>query len=274
MRKLTTPVALLTAGAVALGAPMAATAAAKKKTTITLSGSTSVYPLASLLIKEYLKGPGKNKVAFRMAQGGSDVGVSDVARGRVTIGNSSRDPKSSDPQGITFNKIAKDALCLVVNQQNTTTNLTQAQVQAIFSGKVRDWADVPGSGRTGTINLVVRTAASGSQDAFQKIFLGSATLSSAATAEASSGLVATKVQNDANAIGYVSLDFASKLKTVGYNGVACNLQNAKTGEYGGVRNFWMVTRGAPTGETKKFLKWIQTNAKARQIISTEWVPIS
>ncbi len=273
MRKLTTPVALLTVGAVALGAPMSANAAAKK-TTITLSGSTSVYPLASLLIKSYLKGPGKNKVAFRMAQGGSDVGVSDVARGRVTIGNSSRDPKSSDPNGIVFNKIAKDALCLVVNPKNNLTNVTQAQVQAIFSGKVRDWADVPGSGLNGTINLVVRNAASGSQDAFQKIFLGSATLSSAATAEASSGLVATKVSNDANAIGYVSFEFALKLKTLGYNGVACNLQNAKTGEYGGTRNFWMVTRGAATGETKKFLKWIQTSSQARKIIATEWVPLS
>jgi phosphate transport system substrate-binding protein len=273
MRKLTQAVAVAAAGAVAFAAPMTATAAAKK-TTITLSGSTSVAPLATLLIKSYLKGPGKGKVTFRLAQGGSDVGVADVSRGRVTIGNSSRDPKTSDPQGIVFNKIAKDALCLVVNDSNGTSNLTQAQVQAIFSGKVRDWSDIPGSGKTGTINLVTRTAASGTQDAFQKIFLGSATPSSAASAKASSGLVATAVQSDPNAIGYVSLDFASKLKTVGYNGVACNLQNAKTGEYGGVRTFWMVTRGAATGEVKKFLKWITTDAAARKIISTEWVPLS
>ncbi len=72
----------------------------------------------------------------------------------------------------------------------------------------------------------------------------------------------------------MSLDFASKLKTVGFNGVACNLQNAKTGEYGGVRNFWMVTRGPATGEVKNFINWIRTNDKARQIISTEWVPLS
>ena len=103
---------------------------------------------------------------------------------------------------------------------------------------------------------------------------GSATVSSASAQQASSGLVATSVQNDANAIGYVSLDFALKLKTVGYNGVACNLQNAKTGEYGGVRNLWMVTRGAPTGEAKKFLKWIKTSDAARKIVATEWVPLT
>ncbi len=93
MRKLTTTLAVATASAVALAAPATGSAAAKKKTTITLSGSTSVQPLAALLIKGYLKGPGKGKVSFKLAPGGSDVGIGDVARGRVTIGNSSRDPK-------------------------------------------------------------------------------------------------------------------------------------------------------------------------------------
>jgi phosphate transport system substrate-binding protein len=269
----TRPGAPTMASAVAFAAPMSANAAAKK-TTITLSGSTSVAPLASLLIKQYLKGPGRGKITFRLAQGGSDVGIGDVSRGRVSIGNSSRDPKSSDPKGITFNLIAKDALCLVVNDSNSISNLTQAQVQSIFSGKVRDWADVPGSGKSGTINLVARTAASGTQDAVQKIFLGAATLSSTASTQSSSGLVATTVQNDPNAIGYVSLEFASKLKTVGYNGVACNLQNAKSGEYGGVRNMWMVTRGPATGQVKKFITWIRKDAKAKKIIASEWVPLS
>jgi phosphate transport system substrate-binding protein len=273
MRKLTKSAALVAAGAIALGAPAADAVAKTKKTTITLSGSTSIAPLSTLLIQAYLKGPGKGTV-FRQSQGGSDVGISDVARGRVTIGNSSRDPKTSDPGGLVFNKIAKDALCVVVNSSNTSTNFTQAQIQSIYSGKVRDWADVPGSGKTGTINLISRTAASGTQDAFQKIFLGSAVMSSAAAAKASSGLVAAAVEADPNSIGFVSLDFASKLKTVGYNGVACNLQNAKTGEYGGVRNFWMVTRGKATGATKKFINWIQTSAPAKKIISTEWVPLS
>lgn len=274
MRKLTTTLAVATVSAVTLAAPATGVAAAKK-TTITMSGSTSVAPLAALLIKSYLKGPGKGKVVFRLAQGGSDVGIGDVARGRVSIGNSSRDPKASgEAGGVVFNKIAKDALCLVVNSQNGISNLTQSQIQAIFSGKTRDWKDIPGSGRTGTINLVTRTAASGTQDAFQKIFMGSATVSSAAAAQGTSGLVATAVKNDPNAIGYVSLDFASQLKTVAYNGVACNLQTAKTGEYGGVRTFWMVTRGAATGAVKKFIDWIRSAPAARKIISTNWVPLS
>lgn len=48
----------------------------------------------------------KGKVRFTLAQGGSDVGITDVSRSRVSIGNSSRDPKAADPSGIVFNKIA------------------------------------------------------------------------------------------------------------------------------------------------------------------------
>ncbi len=55
------------------------------------------------------------------------------------------------------------------------------------------------------------------------------------------------MQSDKNAIGYVSLDFISGTNAVAYKGVACNLRNAKSGEYGGVRNFWMVTRGRAKG---------------------------
>ena len=74
---------------------------------------------------------------------------------------------------------------------------------------MRNWEDIPGAGTTGSINLVVRTAASGTQDAFQKIFMGSKTVFSGASAKASNGLVQQTVQTDKNAIGYVSQDFVT-----------------------------------------------------------------
>jgi phosphate transport system substrate-binding protein len=239
---------------------------------ITMSGSTSVAPLATLLAKAYVKKhPGK--VKFKLAQGGSDVGVADVAAGRVTIGNSSRDPKASDPGGIFFNKIARDAICLVTNPSNPIANLSQETIQAIFAGDVRDWSQVPGATATGTIDLVGRTAASGTQDAFQKIFMGSKTVSSSIAAKASNGLVQQAVQSDKSAIGYVSLDFINGVSPAGYNGVACNLRNAKSGEYGGVRNFWMVTRGRATGVVASFINWAQNSAAAQKIVAKHWVPL-
>ena len=252
------------------GAAIPATASAIP--VITMSGSTSVAPLASLLAKAYLKQyPGR--VKFKLAQGGSDVGVADVAAGRVTIGNSSRDPKSSDPGGLVFNKIAKDAICIVTNPANKLANLSQDQIQAIFSGQVRNWEDVPGAGTTGSINLVVRTAASGTQDAFQKIFLGTTKVTPVASQRASNGLVQQAVKSSPTGVGYVSLAFAKGLNTLSYKGVACNLRNSKAGTYGGLRNFWLVSRGNPTGAAAKWIHWVRNDADALRITAEQWVPL-
>jgi phosphate transport system substrate-binding protein len=266
VRLLRVSVALAAIGAIALPA------SASAKPVITMSGSTSVAPLASLLARGYLK-ESKNAVKFKLAQGGSDVGVADVAAGRVSIGMSSRDPKSSDPGGIFFNKIAKDGICIITNPANPITNLSQAQIKAIFGGSVRDWKDVAGSGITGAIDVTVRTAASGTQDAFAKIFLGTTSVTGAASQKASNGLVQNAVKSNKNAVGYVSLDFVGGVNAAAYNGVACDLRNAKSGEYGGVRNFWMVTRGPATGNISKFIKWTQDSAAAAKITGTHWVPL-
>lgn len=267
-------VAALAVPAVSLGDDGGVRAAQKKSAApvITMSGSTSVAPLASKLAKRYLKQYPK-RVRFKLAQGGSDVGVADVAKGRVTIGNSSRDAKPTDPDGLVFNKIARDAICVVTSPSNTIGDLSAAAIQSIFSGKVRDWSDVPGATATGPINIVVRTPASGTQDAFQKLFMGTAKIADSAAQKASNGLVQQAVKDDKQAIGYVSLDFARGLHAATFKGTACTLRDAKSGAYEGTRNFWMVTRGPATGPVKTFIQWIQSSKNAAKVISTEWVPI-
>jgi phosphate transport system substrate-binding protein len=248
-----------------------APAMASAKSTITMSGSTSVAPLAAKLARGYLRAfPGR--VRFRLLQGGSNIGIADVSKGRVTIGNSSRDPQPGDPGGIVFNRVARDAICIVTNHANPIGNLSQAQIQAIFDGQVRDWSQVPGAGVSGPIDVNVRSAASGTHDAFQKLFLGSKKESSTASQRGSNGLVQQAVRSNRNAVGYVSLAFASGLNAASYKGVACNLRNAKAGQYEGTRNFYMVTRGSATGAAATWINWIIHSRKARPIITSEWIP--
>ena len=260
----------ITVPAVALGTN--ATAATKPVPVITISGSTSVAPLANKLAKRYLK-QYPRRVKFKLAQGGSDVGVADVAKGRVSIGMSSRDAKDSDPGGIVFNKVARDAICVATNPQNKLANVSQATVQDVFSGKVRDWGQVPGASITGPIDIVVRTPASGTQDAFQKLFMGSRVIADSAAQKGSNGLVQQAIKDNKQAIGYVSLPFAVGLNSSTYKGTPCTLQDAKSGAYQGTRNFWMVTRGPASGAVKTWIAWIQSSKNASKVISTEWVPI-
>ncbi len=254
-----------------LALPVGATAKPK----ITMSGSTSVYPLAKLLATKYVK-TFKNAASFTILQGSSDIGINDVAHGRVSIGNSSRDAQTgTDPHGLVFNKIARDGICLITNNKNPIGNLSQDQVQDIFSGRVRDWGDVDGAQVKGSIKLIARTAGSGTGDAFQNIFMGpDLKVAGSASTKASNGLVQQAVRSSSTAIGFVSFDFTAGVHATGYKGVACNLRNAKSGQYPGVRNFWMVTRGKATGAVAKFINWVQKSGAARKIIGTHWVPRS
>src|SRR3954447_15237616 len=89
--------AALVPASAAVARPLVDAEASKAKPVITLSGSTSVAPLASKLIKGYLKAkPGVAE--FKLAQGGSDVGVADVGAGRGRIRDSSRGAKTPHPR--------------------------------------------------------------------------------------------------------------------------------------------------------------------------------
>ena len=86
---------------------------------------------------------------------------------------------------------------MITNSKNPIGNLNQETVQAIFTGNVREWSEVPGSKMTGPIDLVDRIASSGTQDAFQNIFLGpDLKISKSAEEEESNGLVQNKVKVD------------------------------------------------------------------------------
>ena len=260
--------------ALALTAP--ASALASKR--LIIDGSTSMLPLVQKLAVAYHKAYPKI-AAPKIGGGQTDIGISDVAAGRVDIGDASRDPiPGVDPKGLVFSKIARDGICVITNTVNPLPNLTQETVQGIFTGDIRDWSQVPGSTLQGPIDLFDREAVSGTQDAFQDIFLGEALkISPSATQEASEGLEVNAVGADKSAIGFTS--FAATLNggvhTVDYQGIPCTLANAKSGQYGGVRNFWMVTKGDPKGEAAKFIDWVTKpgNLTVRKIVSSEWIAI-
>lgn len=243
-------------------------------TTISISGATASFPLIELLTAKYrqLK---KGKVAFKLSQGGATVGIQDAAAGKVSIGDSSRPPQTGDPSGLYFYPIAKYFVCVVTNPANPIANLTTAQVQQIFTGKVRNWSQVSGSTASGPIDVYSRTSVAGVLTTFQNTLLGGSKVSSVATQEPSEGLMQNAVKKDPNAIGFLSDYFAlaKGVNAVGYNGTACSVTNVVSGTYTGVSDFYEVTKGQPSGQVQAFIYWIQTSSTAKKIIQTNWIPL-
>ncbi len=264
-------VALTVAGVLGAAAPVAASAA----TTITISGATASFPLVSLLAQKYVKlHPGK--VKFKIAQGGAQIGINDVAAGRVTIGDVSRDPLSSDPPHLVFYPIARYGICVITNKSDTLANLSTAQLVNIFTGKTRSWSGIPGATATGTIDLVSRTSVAGVLTNFQTILLEGKKVASVASEQSSEGLLRQAVESDPGSIGFVSNYQSDKggVNVVSINGVACNKSTVTSGAYPGVARFYEVTKGEATGAAKAFIVWIRSSAAARKIISTQWVPVT
>jgi len=263
---------LLVVGVLGVAAPVAASAAT---TTVTISGATASYPLVSLLAQKYVK-LFHHKVKFKIAQGGAQIGINDVAAGRVTIGDVSRDPLPSDPAGLVFYPIAKYGICVVTNKANTLSNLTPAQVSAIFTGKTRSWSQVPGATASGTIDLISRTSVAGVLSSFQTLLLAGKKVSTLASEQSSEGLLRQAVENDPNGIGFLSNYQAAlgSLHSVGYNGVSCNKASVTSGQYAGIARFYEVTKGKATGAASAFIGWIEASAAARKIISSQWIPVT
>src|ERR1700722_4494680 len=262
--------AFAAAGVLGVAAPAVASAAS----TITISGATASYPLVSLLAQKYNKIFPK-KVKFKITQGGAQIGINDVAAGRVTIGDVSRDPIASDPAGLVFYPVAKYGICVITNKSNPLSNLSSAQVSSIFTGKTVAWSSVPGASASGPIDLISRPSVAGVLTNFTTLFLEGKKVSTKAAEEPSEGLMRAKVESDPNAIGFVSNYQSDKgtVNEVGLNGVACNHQNIKTGAYTGTARFYEVTKGKATGASSAFIGWIEKSAAAKAIINTQWLTI-
>lgn len=243
--------------------------------TISISGATASYPLVSLLAQKYVKLK-PHKVKFKIAQGGAQVGINDVAASRVSIGDVSRDPLPTDPKGLVFYPIAKYGVCVVTNKANTLGNLTSSQLVSIFTGKTRNWGQVPGASASSTIDLISRTSVAGVLTNFQTLLLEGKKVSSLASEQSSEGLLRQAVQNDPNGIGFLSNYQAGlgSLNTVAYNGVACNRSTVVSGQYSGTARFYEVTRGPAQGFVASFISWITKSKAARKIISSQWVPVT
>jgi phosphate transport system substrate-binding protein len=264
--------ALVAAGALGI-ATVPATALAAP--TISISGATASYPLVSLLAQKYVKLK-RGSVKFKIAQGGTTVGINDVANSRVSIADVSRDPLPTDPPGLVFYPIAKYGICVVTNKANTLSNLTPAQVVSIFTGKTRSWSQVPGATASGTIDLISRTSVAGVLTSFQTLLLEGKTVSKLASEQSSEGLLRQAVESDPNSIGFLSNYGATlgSVNSVSYNGVACNKSTVAAGTYAGIARFYEVTRGPATSFVSSFINWITKSAAARKIIESQWVPLT
>jgi phosphate transport system substrate-binding protein len=110
--------------------------------TITVSGSTTVLPIATKAATNFSKiFP---SVTVTVSGGGSGVGISAVSQGTVDIGMSSRELTTSENNlGLARYTISHDGIAIIVNSSNNyINNITLAQLKAIYKGEITNWKNI------------------------------------------------------------------------------------------------------------------------------------
>jgi phosphate transport system substrate-binding protein len=236
------------------------------------AGSSAEQPILDDLFAAYQKL--HKKLHFDFTADGGNAGVKLVQQHRALFAVNTRPPLASDA-GTTYIKIFLDGLCVAVNPKNSIGDLSIAQTKNIFLGLDTTWTQIPGSNQSSTIEPVGRNSTAGSYTFFQSAVLGGKTQASSVLQEGSDGQVATKVGEDAGAIGYVGLAHSGKgsgVKTLSINNVACTTGNIKNESYPLWRWIWAVIPTPsrtvhPNANVEQFINWVASSSKAGSVIS-------
>ena len=108
---------------------------------VVVAGSSSVSPVMEKL-KEGYEAVNPN-ASIEIQQSDSTTGVEQAISGVCDIGMASRELKDTETsEGVTGTQIAIDGIAIIVNNENSMTDITSDQVKQIYTGEVTNWEDL------------------------------------------------------------------------------------------------------------------------------------
>jgi phosphate transport system substrate-binding protein len=162
--------------------------------------------------------------------------------------------------------IGSYSVAVIVNSTSPVSTLTKEQVRNIFTGAVTNWNEV--GGPEGPIHLFVRDPVSGTALGFQELALENKPYATGVTELTNYAAIAKAVARDKNAIGYATIQLASKpgVKGISIGGVEPTHVAVKEGKYPYARVLHLFTDNAKeSGDASDFIKFI-LSSKGQQIV--------
>lgn len=254
------------------------TAGTAEETTADLSGavatggSTSVEKVIGALSEAFMEANPGVDVTYDPT--GSSAGVTGAADGTLDIGLSSRALKEEEiSKGLKETTFALDGIAIVVNTENTATDLSLEQIAGLATGEITNWSEV--GGPDAPVVLIGREAGSGTRDGFESI-VGVEDKCAYEQELTSTGAVLAGVAANPNAFGYVSLasvDDAVKMVTV--DGVAASEETVKDGSYKIQRPFVFATKEGEelSAQAQAFYDFALSEEAAELIVAAGAVPM-
>lgn len=246
--------------------------------TLTVTGSTTVLPIAQAAAEAYMKTD--QYADIQVSGGGSGHGVQAVGTGAADIGMASRELKSSESEeypGLVQHVVAGDGIAVIVYKDNPVDSLTLAQIKSIYKGEIKNWNEVGGEDLE--IVVVGRDSSSGTREFFYEYVMNKEEFAETQLEKNSNGAVAQTISQTPGAIGYVSmgyLDDTIKALDIDVDGtpVEATVGNVISGDYPIARNLNMFTEGEATGLAADYIAFL-LSVEGQKIVSDEgYVPVA
>lgn len=106
---------------------------------IVVAGSSSVSPVMEKLKEAYAEV--NPNAAIEIQTSDSTTGVNSTIEGICDIGMASRELKEEET-GVSATVIAQDGIAVIVNKENSLSELTSEQVKAIYTGQTTAWDEI------------------------------------------------------------------------------------------------------------------------------------
>jgi phosphate transport system substrate-binding protein len=234
--------------------------------TVTIKGSDTMVILGQRWAEIYM---GQHpQMRIQVTGGGSGTGIAALINGGTDICEASRPMKDKEKEQVKARHgkdvkeipVALDGIGIYVHQSNEIPFLTQAQLKAIYTGKLTNWKEVGGKG--GKIVVYSRENNSGTYVFFKEHVLNNEDYAREIQTLPGTAAIVNAVSKDPASIGYGGIAYASGIRAVpikkddASQAISPSLQTVQTNEYPLSRNLFFYTVGEPAGETKTFIEWV------------------
>ncbi|MDD4652448.1 MAG: phosphate ABC transporter substrate-binding protein [Methanothrix sp.] len=233
------------------------------KETVSVSGSTTVLPLAEAGAEAFNGVQSDYQVL--VTGGGTGVGMKNIAEGNSEIGMASRevtaDEKTQFGDKFKENMIGYDGIVIAVSKQiydAGVASLTKDQVKKVYSGEITNWKEL--GGPDSEILVIAREQGSGTRDTFNEDVMGDkkAETPGVSIVAGSNAEVRTAITGSNKAIGYLGFSYAEDdaVGAITLDGVKPTAETIKDGSYELARKLYFYTFGDAKPGAKAFIDFM------------------